>query len=228
MVFEIAPDRAIKIIFSRTDRDPKIEREEHEKKLSVIRENGLSDPPFIVIIHELGEIIQSGSAYPFQICEKIEGRTLRDELNKGALRRAPLRERITRLIELITALERLAAHELHFVHIDDCNLMIDAQGRWRLIDFDALELGKQDFAAWRRELRRLCRVILAVVGNDWKSENFGQAASEVQDYFARLKTLANTEKKVWLDDKILFRSLAEIRTGLEQTLAALSDPSPAR
>lgn len=228
VVFALVPDRAIKIIFSRTDRDPKIEREEHKNKLDVIRENGLDAPPFIVGIHELGEIYQSGDAYPFQICEKIEGRTLRDELKTGSLRRATTRERLTRLVELIVALERLAVHDLHFVHIDDCNLMVDTQGRWRLIDFDALELGKQDFAAWRRELRRLCRVILAVVGNDWKSGHFGQTTSEVQNYFARLKTLANTGKKVWLDEKIIFHSLAEVRTGLEQTLAALTDPSPAR
>jgi len=228
LVFEMDPGQVIKIIFSRTDRDPTLERAEHEKKRELIAKHGLDDSSYIVRVYRLGEFYADDEAYPFQICEKIDGRTLRDELKNGSLRNAPLRERITRLIDLVSALERLAAHDLHFIHIDDCNLMVDTQGRWRLIDFDALELGEMDFKMRKRFMRRLCRVILAVVGNDWKSEHFGQATSEVQNYFARLKTLANTGKKVWLDDKILFHSLAEVRAGLEQTLAALSDASPAR
>ncbi|HVS01795.1 MAG TPA: serine/threonine-protein kinase, partial [Thermoanaerobaculia bacterium] len=129
-------------------RDPQLEREVAVKVLPAAvaqeparlqrfereaRAVGRLDHPNLLTIHDVG----SHQGAPYLVCELLEGQTLRQRLEAGAL---PLREALGYGSQIAQGLA--AAHEQGVVHRDvkPANLFVTRDGRVKVLDFGLAKL----------------------------------------------------------------------------------------
>lgn len=96
--------------------------------------------PNILAIHDIGEF----NGAPFLVSELLEGRSLREELNSGAL---PTRRSVEYATQIAQGLA--AAHEKGIVHRDlkPENVFVTHDGRLKILDFGLAKLAKLQAAA---------------------------------------------------------------------------------
>ena len=129
---------------------------------------GLDQSGITFKVHEIGELRSSGRSIPYQLLEKIEGKTLKQRIEAGHLKGMPLCDRVGLLDRLLACVQEVETAGLHFVHIDPDNVMLDEKGRTRLIDLEAFKVGGLGKQKRARYYRRICRTILATLGDGWE------------------------------------------------------------
>src|SRR5579862_2438628 len=93
--------------------------------------------PNIVAVYDVGSI----EGTPYIVCELLEGRTLRQQLQAGAL---PARAALDYCLQIVQGL--IAAHERRIVHRDlkPENLFVTRDGRIKILDFGVAKLQPTD------------------------------------------------------------------------------------
>lgn len=153
---------------------------------------------------------------PYQRIEKIDGLPLG---RSGSL--GDLTSRLRRLDEFIRQLETLGSVELHFVHLDPENVIVDSNGRLIIIDFDGFKIGPLDDRDWYRMSRRLARTILAAIGNFTPEPVIRDRA--FRGFLRRLRILRASTKRRRAPEAIQFRSLSEFRVEISRALEKLGE-----
>jgi Tol biopolymer transport system component len=128
-------DVAIKILPATFASDPdRVQRFEQEARAAAALNH-----PNILAVHDVGQ--HDGT--PFIVSELLEGETLRDRLQAGAL---PVRKAIDIAIQVAHGLA--AAHEKGIVHRDlkPENLYVTAEGRLKILDFGLAKLTQAESA----------------------------------------------------------------------------------
>lgn len=172
-------------------------------------------PVSVVAIHEVGEFDVDGESVPYQLMAKVAGRTLREALGRNPSAKLEMAARIKLLDDLLLSLHRMDEAGLHFVHLDLDNVMIDDEGRMRLIDFDEIALGPLDARLAKRYHRRVARLILALLGASKNRFRPAGPSGEVQSYLKRLEVNAKSKKREPLPQEARFDSIEDFRRGLE-------------
>jgi len=128
----IGRDVAIKVLPDSISQDPeRLKRFEQEAKSA-----GMLNHPNLLTIFDVGG---SGDA-PYMVSELLEGETLRDRLDKGAI---PYRKVVDYGLQIAHGLA--AAHEKGLVHRDlkPENVFITEEGRVKILDFGLAKLSPQ-------------------------------------------------------------------------------------
>src|SRR5271155_1984414 len=138
--------------------------------------------PNILAIHDIGE--HNGA--PFLVSELLEGRSLREELNNGAL---PLRRAVEYGTQIAQGLA--AAHDKGIVHRDlkPENIFVTQDGRVKILDFGLAKLVKPeaapgDGATLEAVPGTSMGVVLGTVGYMSPEQVKGEAADARSDIFA--------------------------------------------
>ena len=97
------------------------------------RAEGVLNHPNVLTVHDIG----THEGVPFLVTELLEGETLRDHLNRGAL---PLREAVNFTLQIARGLN--AAHERGIVHRDlkPANVFLTRSGPAKILDFGLAKL----------------------------------------------------------------------------------------
>ncbi|MCH7826060.1 MAG: serine/threonine-protein kinase, partial [Acidobacteria bacterium] len=108
--------------------------------------------PHIAVVHDVGaeKLDGDGSTVHFMVQEHLEGETLREPLNKGAL---PLKRALALAAETAEALA--AAHGAGIVHRDlkPANLFVTQEGHAKVLDFGLAKLVEPELAGGAGESR---------------------------------------------------------------------------
>ena len=131
----LARDVAVKVIAASVASDPeRLRRFQVEASAA-----GRLNHPNIVTIHDVGSV--GGS--PYIVSEMLEGETLREKLERGAI---PLPRALTSAIQLARALA--SAHAAGIIHRDlkPENLFLSANGTLKVLDFGIAKLFQTDGA----------------------------------------------------------------------------------
>jgi serine/threonine protein kinase len=139
--------------------------------------------PNILAIHDIGE--HNGA--PFLVSELLEGRSLREELNNGAL---PMRRAVEYATQIAQGLA--AAHDKGIIHRDlkPENVFITHDGRAKILDFGLAKLAKLAGAADEGATLGIAAqdtspgMVLGTVGYMSPEQVKGEAADARSDIFA--------------------------------------------
>ena len=139
--------------------------------------------PNILAIHDIGEF----NGAPFLVSELLEGHSLREELNSGAL---PTRRAVEDASQIAQGLA--AAHDKGIVHRDlkPENVFVTQDGRLKILDFGLAKLAKLQAAADENATLDATPqdtspgVVLGTVGYMSPEQVKGEAADARSDIFA--------------------------------------------
>src|SRR5271154_4732669 len=139
--------------------------------------------PNILAIHDIGEFNDA----PFLVSELLEGHSLREELNSGAL---PTRRAVEDASQIAQGLA--AAHDKGIVHRDlkPENVFVTKDGRLKILDFGLAKLAKLQAAADENATLDATPqdtspgVVLGTVGYMSPEQVKGEAADARSDIFA--------------------------------------------
>ena len=139
--------------------------------------------PNILAIHDIGEF----NGAPFLVSELLEGHSLREELNSGAL---PARRAVEDASQIAQGLA--AAHDKGIVHRDlkPENVFVTQDGRLKILDFGLAKLAKLQAAADENATLDATPqdtspgVVLGTVGYMSPEQVKGEAADARSDIFA--------------------------------------------
>lgn len=189
-------------------------------KIAALESMEPSAAPCMMGVLEAGEIEEGGRWSAYQVMELIEGRTLGELAKSGDLAAAETCARLQRVGELLDSCLALERAGLHVVHADPDNIMIDGEGRLRLIDLEGIYLGALSEKDRLRQLRRLSRSTLRHVGDAWDRADFGARGERAGPLLAKLKAHAKTGAGERPPEGLGFGSLVEMRDSL---MAALGE-----
>ena len=139
--------------------------------------------PNILAIHDIGEF----NGAPFLVSELLEGHSLREDLNSGAL---PTRRAVEDASQIAQGLA--AAHDKGIVHRDlkPENVFVTQDGRLKILDFGLAKLAKLQAAADENATLDATPqdtspgVVLGTVGYMSPEQVRGEAADARSDIFA--------------------------------------------
>ncbi len=139
--------------------------------------------PNILAVHDIGS--ENGS--PYIVSELLEGESLRDRLNSGAV---PVRKAVEYAVAIARGLA--AAHEKGIIHRDlkPENLFITADGRVKILDFGLAKLAQAEPAPGSGSLMPTSAggttpgLVLGTVGYMSPEQVRGQATDQRSDLFA--------------------------------------------
>ena len=142
--------------------------------------------PNIMTIHDIGTAPQEFGGGPYLVTELLEGATLREQLNEGAL---PVRKAIEYAQQIATGLA--AAHERGIVHRDlkPENLFVTSDGRVKILDFGLAKLkprqvGGVETQAPTQEKITAPGTVMGTVGYMAPEQVRGQEADHRTDIFS--------------------------------------------
>ena len=145
--------------------------------------------PNILAVHDIGS--ENGS--PYIVSELLEGESLRDRLNSGAV---PVRKAVEYAVAIARGLA--AAHEKGIIHRDlkPENLFVTADGRVKILDFGLAKLAQAEPAPGSGSLMPTSAggttpgLVLGTVGYMSPEQVRGQATDQRSDLFAFGEMLA--------------------------------------
>lgn len=210
---------AVKILFPDRKHDAEKTLARQRRKIAMLRALDPRSIPCMMAVIEAGIIGEGNEQRVYQLIEAVDGENATRAIRRGAFGAGAPERRLRALVELLDTCLALAKGDLHAVHADTDNLMLDAKGRLRIIDLDAVYLGPISETDRLRQLKRLSRSILAIMGDAWSQADFGTRANEAKAFRARLAAHARSEKRSPPPKELAFASLAEMR----DELAGLSD-----
>jgi Tol biopolymer transport system component len=142
--------------------------------------------PNIMTIHDIGTAPLEFGGGPYLVTELLEGATLREQLNEGAL---PVRKAIEYARQIATGLA--AAHERGIVHRDlkPENLFVTTDGRVKILDFGLAKLkppqvGGVETQAPTQEKITAPGTVMGTVGYMAPEQVRGQEADHRTDIFS--------------------------------------------
>jgi WD40 repeat protein len=178
-------DVAIKVLTSAVSADPeRIRRFEHEARAAAALNH-----PNILTVHEIGQDATAAPPVPYVVSEVLEGATLREALEAGAL---PLRKAVDYAGQIANGLA--AAHAKGIVHRDvkPENLFVTRDGRLKILDFGLAKLteggpvasGTGPSMLATRNFETAAGTVLGTMGYMSPEQLRGQAVDERGDIFS--------------------------------------------
>lgn len=174
----IGRDVAVKVLPASVASDP-----DRQRRFELeVRAAGSLNHPNVMAIHDVG----TQDALPFVVSEMLEGETLRERMNGGAL---PPRKALDYAVQIARGLA--AAHEKGIVHRDlkPENLFVTSDGRVKILDFGLAKVvgpfdGAEGATLSKDEQGTDPGTILGTVGYMSPEQVKGQPADHRSDLFS--------------------------------------------
>lgn len=219
--------RALKFLDSREGRG--LSRRKGLKRAidGALAELGLEAWPCLPRVFELSVIEGGGHAYPIEVMERVEGRTVMELVREGALAGWDFQERVRALDELLEGLAALSSRGVTFVHIDADNLMVTPERRFRLIDLSSFRLKPLTPRRRRRFFRRFARTARVLFEDCYEKVLAGEVGAAAAGLFARLEAYRDLPKGERPSPDMEFHSLGELHQALREAFGAGDAPRAA-